>query len=468
VRGIAAWSQAERRKRDPRPWYTECFAAQRKLLDAAPDAWESVLGTRRGGKTHGIGAFLLDGLMQNPKLPSPYITLTRDHSMRNLFPYLDAQNRRHKLGLRWKDNKLCHPKGGYIWLAGCKDKREAEKFRGDKHGLGRVAIDEGGAWRDAVLRYLVYDALSAALTDNSSPLLVSGSPGPVPTGMFWAITTNEDKDNPGWPTHHFNVINNPHHRFFNNPEAIRKFREEKLKMSEAHPTWIREYLGQWCLDTTALIYYFDPVKNAWDGVLPSTGIRRITLGVDVGYEDETAFVICASIWGQPNVYIMYAGGQSHMLPSAIAAEIKRLVKLYGVQEIYMDTGGLAVTMQHQLAIDYGVPVNKATKTEKVANILRTQDALQRGELLANRATCKPLIDEANVLVWDVDPDTKERKGHRPGMADHCCDALLYSYRPHLHQRPPPAPPEVTPEQRQAEEHARIRQEAMRSARSANR
>lgn len=451
MRALATWSKTERLKLDKRPWYTDCFEQQRQILDAGNE-WESILCTRRAGKTHGLGARHIQALMTNPTLPSLYVTLTQEHSMGNLANYLTTANKAWDLGLKWRDNKLCHPRGGYIWLAGCKDKREAEKFRGYK--FSDVTIDEGGTHRDEVLRWLIYDVLSAALTDVGAPLRISGTPGPVPTGLFWALTTGEDPNTPGWTTRSWSLFDNPHHNWYRNPELARIYRETKLRIPESHPTWIREYLGKWCLDTTALIYHADPLKNHFAELPP--GFYRTTLGVDVGYEDETAFVVCSSQWGQPTVYVRHAHGKNHMLPSDIASEIRRLTALYGVQEVYMDSGGLAKTILIQMQNDYGLAVEPAEKHDKVGAIERVRDGLQRGELLVDPVAAKPLLDEWNVLVWDMKDGRRTIQGHRERMPDHNADALLYAYRPHLHQRPPIAPPELTTEQRLAQEQAQMK------------
>lgn len=464
MKALASWAQSERKRRNPRPWVTRLF---QKQLGIFHDRRKRIalLCSRRAGKTDVIACKLIEKLLEFPHLIVPYITRTSKVSKANLWAKLQAFNREFNLGLREVETlgMFKHPKGGYIWLTGCKDLQEAEKFRGPHYPL--VVIDEAGTFRTSILEYLIDNVLDAALTDVEGELWLSGTPGVVPAGYFWERTTGEGRGDGSlaqWPTYSWTVADNPHH-VLSKPGALDAKRIE-LGLSVESPKWLREYCGRWALDTTALIYYCDANKNHWDTVLPANGMRRVTLGVDIGYEDETAFVVCISIWGQPTVYVAHAHGQSHMLPSAIADEIKRLVAAYGVQEIYMDSGGLAKTIMIQLRTDYQLPVMPAEKHDKVGAISRVRDALDSGTLKLDVDAAKPLIEEWNTLVWDIDLVTKERKGHHPGMADHNADALLYAYRPHLHQRPV-ALAEVPYADR---EHARIRQEAMRSARSANR
>jgi hypothetical protein len=458
VRALAAWGRTVRR--NGRPWETRLFDKQQAIFRDRRKRL-ALLCSRRAGKTDVIACKLIEKLLEFPHLIVPYITRTSKVSKQNLWAKLQAFNRDFGLGLREVETlgMFKHPKGGYIWLTGCKDLQEAEKFRGPHYPL--VVIDEAGTFRASILEYLIDNVLDAALTDVEGELWLSGTPGVVPSGYFWERTTGEGRGEEAlaqWPTYSWTVADNPHH-VLSKPGALEEKRAE-LGLSPESPKWLREYCGKWALDTTALIYYCDPTKNHWDGVLPEHGIRRITLGVDIGYEDETAFVVCASIWGQPTVYVMHAHGQSHMLPSAIAEEIKRLVKQYGVQEIYMDSGGLAKTIMIQLQTDYHIPVGPAEKHDKVGAISRVRDALDAGTFKLDPIAAKPLVEEWNTLVWHIDLVTKERKGHHPGMADHNADALLYAYRPHLHQRTPETKTKPFLER----ENDRIKREAIEAGR----
>lgn len=444
MRSLAAWAKAEKQRKDPEPLTSRLFPKQRAVFND-PSKRKALLCSRRAGKTDVIASKLLMALLKWPTLIVPYITLTSKVSKANLWAKIAHFNRIYNLGLREVETlgQFKHPRGGYIWLTGCKDKAEAEKFRGPYYPL--VIIDEAGTFRTAVLEYLIDNVLDAALTDVDGELWLSGTPGLVPEGYFWERTTGEGELG-AWPTHSWTVEDNPHHPL-SKPGALEAKRVE-LGLSPDSPKWLREYCGKWSLDVTALIYYCDPLKNYYSH-LPTVPMRT-TLGIDVGYEDETAFVVCSSIWGQPHVYVRHAHGKSGMLPSDIAAEIRSLTKLYGVQEMYMDSGGLALTILKQLQVDYGLGVEPAEKTDKAGAIQRVKDGLLRGEIQLDPLETKPLVHEWNTLVWH----DKHQKGHREGMPDHNADALLYAYRPHLHQRPPIKPPELTLDERLRQEQAR--------------
>lgn len=435
------------RRTDPEPWRTMLFDKQLEVYDYAGQT-AAILGTRRGGKSTVFASRLLKAVTRNPRLPCGYVTMTKGTSMNVLWGVIAEYNKRWDLGLtpNITEGKFYTRQGGYIWLAGCKDKREADKFRGYKYS--EFIIDEGGTHRDSVLTYLIKDALAAALTDNAAPLWLGGTPGPVPQGYYWAVTTGLDKSVKPWKTFGWSVLDNPHHAFYGNPEAVRKFREDILGVTEDDPSWIREFLGQWCLDNAVLVYYVDPTKNRFDGIVPRYPMqRRNILGIDLGYDDETAFCVTSSYMGVPNVWVQYSYGESAMPNSAIAAKIKKLVNEYDIDEVYIDAGGLGKSIMHTLNVDYGLSISPAEKHDKVAVIRRARQGLTNGNILIG-PDAEPLVDEANVLLWN-----DKMTGHKDGMPDHNCDAFLYSYRPHFHWDTY-TPDEATLEERAEEEFDR--------------
>lgn len=443
---------------DPSPWRTMLFEQQLRSLND-PARRKADLCTRRAGKSTKNASAALDALFEFPALPVLYICLTGKAAKDNLWNMLVDMNSRFGLGLTPDvvGRRFVHRAGGYIALVGCKDIREAEKLRGLKYS--RVIIDEGASYRDSVLKYLIEDIVGPALTDVGGDIYLSGTPGLVPVGFFWEVTTGGNPSRRQWSTHQWSVTQNPHHRFGREPAALEEERLE-LGLSEDDPTWVREYLGRWCLDTRALVYYFSPQKNTWDGVRPD-GLRRVTMGIDLGYTDETAFVICEAAHGDPRVVVRHAEGKSGMLTGDVAQAINRLADRYGVTEMYIDWGGLGTTIMNDLQRDYGIPVQRAEKSDKAGAIRRVNQSLSSGNLVLDVGHCGSLIEEWNVLPWN-----KKRNGHHDDFPDHCSDGLLYAYRPLSHWLAPPKR-EPDPVEKENEETERLRRIASR-ARSARR
>lgn len=422
MRHTLRWlASASRRDVDPTPWLTELFPEQREFV-SNPAKRKCALCSRRAGKTKANAAGLIDAIVRHPEAIALYLTLTAGISYDMLWAELVDANERFNLGLipSVSDNRFVHPRGGCIWLAGCKDVREAEKYRGFRYSI--VIIDEGGTHKTDTLRYLIENVISAATTDYSAPIWLTGTPGVIPRGYFWGVTEGKDPEIKAWDTHRWSVRDNPHHPFGRDPEALERYREEELGLPADHPTWIREGLGRWALDDSKLVYPFDEAKNGWDGVLPS-GEARTILGIDIGDSSPTTFVVTTSIEGV--VYVREAFGRPKMLNNAIATTIKDLTAKYGIRETYGDAGGLGGKILEQIRVDYGVSIPQAEKTHKGATIMRLQTALACGRIKIHAAMCRQLLDEWITLPWNDD-----HTDHRDGFADHCSDACLYAFRKH--------------------------------------
>ena len=129
-----------------------------------------------------------------------------------------------------------HPNGSSLWLSGCDDRSEIDKFRGQP--FKRALIDEAqkyGPW----LRELITESIDPGLADLQGTLALSGTPSPTPIGYFYEVTTGGVK---GYaPAHHWTVLDNPYM-----PHA-RAYLEEQRELNgwtEDSPTYRREWLGE--------------------------------------------------------------------------------------------------------------------------------------------------------------------------------------------------------------------------------
>lgn len=411
-------------RRDPKvlerkPWCEGMFEQQEALFyDTSP--FVAAFCTRRAGKTDCASRKLIDMSMAHPDLPVDYICITGDQAARNMEAELDKLVAKHDLPYTKKTihqaKRYCHREGGYIRLVGCKDTSELGKFRGGK--LAGAIIDEAQDFREDLLPQLVYDALQPKLSDVGAQLWLSGTPGPLPEGMWFDVTTGEGEQ-PQWPTHSWSVIDNPYHPW--GLAQIEAFAEARGWALD-HPTIQREYFGRWVLDTAALIYEFDPQKNYYDELPPGKPVYW--LGIDLGWTDATAFTLTANIPGTPEVYVVRSYGKSHLVVDDIAREIEALKAAYPIGgRIVADTGGLGKSMVESLKKTYGIQMRAAEKRDKAANIRTVQNALATGNLKVHPEHAKQLLSEAKKLPWN-----EKHSDHHPSRPDHCTDALLYSFR----------------------------------------
>lgn len=459
-RALVEKLEAETEKdRDP-PYIEGLFDRQKEFV-FDPAKKKAALCSRRAGKTESVAAWLLQGAEETPASLSVYICLSRNNARLILWATLQAINERYslKLWFRERDNQLIVqlPNKSQIWLAGCKDSAEIEKFRGIK--LKRAAIDEAGSF-GSYLRDLVFDVLEPALLDLDGDLCMIGTPAAMPTGLFFEITTGAGLGSTAakqWSTHHWTTLQNPHIQLNKlSPEEQKKEIEESANVhyinerarlylenkceqnnwDEAHPTFQREWLGKWVRDDGALVYPYDPDKNSYLR-LPEADRWTYAIGVDVGYEDSTAFVVGAYRKNHPEVYICHVEKRNHLIPSAMAAHLERLQKKFKAYQVIIDSGGLGKAYAEECAQRYGIYCEPAQKRNKRAFIEIIRGELLSGSIKINPHACSQLLNEMVSLVWDEKHEAPDDR-----FEDHACDAFLYlvrallpTYRPQIDPRP---------------------------------
>lgn len=443
------------------PGYIKALHPKQRAFVQDPSPRKAALCGRRAGKSRALAAWFLEGARKCPDQMSLYIALSRNNARGILEKALREIDREFNLGLRFteKDSQIhvVLPNGHVIWLAGCKDSYEIEKFRGYK--FLRIGIDESASY-GPYLRPLVTDVLEPTLVDLNGQLAMVGSPGVIPAGPFFEVTEGgygDDEALPRWETHRWTIEDNP---FI--PHAVdwlEKYRISR-KWKKDHPTYLREWMGQWVRDEGALVYPYDN-RNIFSKLDGDPSEWRFSIGLDVGFEDSSAFVVGAWKPGLPEIYIVEAFKKEGLIPSAFAAEVERLMEKYNTRDAVIDSGGIGKGYKEELFERWGIYVEKAKKNYKRAYI-----EVVRGELLSGNVKVQPrpynpknggagsLLDEWSRLVWDVD-----REGPDNRFEDHAADAALYLIR-HIHSgnRPViervPDPPHVA----QAKETSRIKHE----------
>ena len=396
---------------------------QRAFVDD-PAKFKAAQCSRRAGKSHGAAVWLLEGGRQAPHEMSVYIALSRNNARMIMEKAMRDLERNYNIGLRFfeRDNQLMvgMPNGHIIWLAGCKDSLEIEKFRGNKYK--RVVIDEAASF-GPYLRSLIVDVLTPALLDMNGEMAMIGTPGVIPAGVFFEITEGgHDADSLArWPTHKWTVLDNPYV-----PHARAWLEEYRLKNKWAldHPTYVREWLGEWVRDDGALVYPYD-ARNIFD-TLPTGRKWRHSIGLDVGFKDSSAFVVAAWAIGFPEVYVVEAFKEDKLIPSKFGAKVEFLMKKYDTRDAVIDSGGIGKGYQQEILERWGIHCEPAMKNKKRAFI-----EVIRGELLSANLKVQPrkagaLLDEWSRLVWDED---REKPDNR--FDDHLADGALYVVR-HIH------------------------------------
>jgi len=75
------------------------------------------------------------------------------------------------------------------------------------------------------------------------------------------------------------------------------------------------------VDLDALVYRYDGKKNKTDA-LPDSRAWQYVMGVDLGYDDKTTFVVCAYNSYDPCLYVVASYGRSNMIFTEVAETIR--------------------------------------------------------------------------------------------------------------------------------------------------
>ena len=345
------------------------------------------------------------------------------------------------------------PNGSLIQFSGADTAEEIEKLRGLSFNL--AVIDECKSYPDELLVELIDDVLQATTLDQvAGQIVMIGTPGPVIGGMFWAITTaqpcyplreGEEEARPlvvrrwgtdgpedfEWSLHGWSQRDN-----VKAPQVWQNALKVKAKRryTDDNPTWLREFLGIWAADLDALIFSYaritddrclwvrDETEGAKFG-LPAGHDWRFMLGIDLGWHDDSAFVVAA--WAETFGKLVYVHTEKHphLNIEEIADKCRELEQLFGFFDVrIVDTGGLGKTILESLSAVYGIPCEAARKTDKHDHIKLLNADMEEGKIWVDPKS--PLAQEWRLAQWE----DASRKRVDPNCADHASDAAMYLWR----------------------------------------
>ena len=399
------------------------FDRQLALLED-PCRLKAALCSRRAGKSMADGLGLIEAAMEAPDNNCLYIGLVRDSAREIMWdPILKRLNRELKLGAKSNETNLTltFPNRSKIRLIGMdRDSDQLEKVLGP--GYRRIVVDEAGSFRIDV-ESLVYKYLLPATSDRQGDIWLTGTPVAQRTekNFFYRVTTGAV---PGWAVHRWSTFDNPHMevQWRQDIETLERERPEYRDT----PEFRMMYLGEWFTDDSAIIYHFSAERNGVD--LITRPLTSGVIGVDLGYNDPSAFVVAGWADNDTTLYIVWAEKRGEMLLSDVANTIQDLREKYPfAHTIVVD--GAAKQAVEELRHRYSLPLLPTEKKGKADFQFMMDTDLRIGKIRVRSGACAPLIDEWCGLVWDK--RAEERSGRRrehPGCPNHCADAALYAWR----------------------------------------
>ena len=390
------------------------FLPQKKfILDKSTR--KAALTPRRGGKSTSASIMLCKTAIEAPGSESQYIALTRDSARYImwrpiLLPMLKSA------GVKFKANEVEMSvqleNGSRIYLAGADaSERDMEKMRGRKNDL--VILDECASFR-AHIRRLVEEILEPTLIDKRGTLAMVGTPGEMLAGFFYDVTTGKE---PGWSVHRWSTMDNPHMRV-QMAEAIAE--KEKIDPNfRSKPKYRREYFGEWAADSQSKVYQY--TESNLVEVLPPRK-WQYGLGVDLGWEDPTAFVLMCH-HPDAGMYVISALKHDKLYFDDINAIIMDYNQQHLLTDIVIDNADKQSV--EDMRVRFGWNFIPAKKTEKTNQIGLFNSDLANGNLKILEKESRPLLDEWDMLTWDSNTSPRREDPRAP---NHCCDAALYIHR----------------------------------------
>ncbi len=420
------------------------FPAQRKFWAESKARFSSALCTRRAGKTEGALREQLATALSVPNANILYGTLTKDKARALIWVPLNRLV--SKMGLKraergniieedgdykTDDTRLImyFKNGSVIKLTGFdSSEKEIDKVLGEPYDL--VILDEVQSFKGNV-GDLVYKRLHITVAERRGRIKMIGTPGDVRMGFFYDVNCTDKKQKLEWELHKWSWKDNvgvSNHMTTKGMKMHEIFQEELDETIKINPDYVKtpeyhqEWLGEYFVDIDNLVYKFDPYLNTYED---EPLITEAILGVDLGWNDESAFVVFG--WGEksPNLYELYTYKESKMDLDQVALKVIELRAKYPIFKTVVDSqnaqGIQTIESRYQLGLE------SADKAGKFEHIRLMNTDLRRGRLKFKEGS--DWIIEASKLKKKT--SAKEGENGKviedPRAANHACDAALYCY-----------------------------------------
>ena len=445
---LLALLELEAKHRKAMAFRPKLFSQQAQFIKD-PRKLKAALCSRRAGKSHMAGCYVIAEALKHPRSTVPYVALTRGHAKRIMWKPLLDLTRQYTPQVNLTELRITLPNGSDIVLAGANDEATAEVFRGQKFPL--VVLDECASFRSH-FKEMVEEVIEPALIDLNGTLAMIGTPSAACRGLFFDATTRSDSP---YSLHKWTILDNP---FIPHAQSWLDERMKERGWTVDTPAYRREWLGEWVASTDSQVYAFSRDKNLAKGI--PTKLDYI-LGIDLGYDDETAFVVVGYRPDDPHLYVVETYAKSEMTISDIVHKIDELTGRYrSFVRIVADTGGLGKQIAAEIRKRYGIAVFPAEKTQKAEFIQLANDDFRSSKILVNPIEIN-FIEEISALQWDEEKDGRFIED--PRFANHRCDAFLYAWRESCHylQKTPEPKPEANSPEWYKEEEDRLLQEIQR-------
>lgn len=273
------------------------------------------------------------------------------------------------------------------------------------------------------IKELVEDVLSWATKDVAGTMCFTGTPGPIPAGYFYEMST---KTNKKVSQHKWTLLQNPWIKIKSGMEPEEILAEERARkgITESDPTYRREALGEWVKDENALVFKFSQNKNVVNSF--PTNLTYI-FGIDIGFNDADAISVIGYNYESNNVFLVEEVVQAKQDITTLVGKIKDLQTFYKPVKIVMDAGALGKKIQEEIRNRHGINAEAADKNRKLEYIELLNDDLRSGRFKTFPGSI--FEQDSNIVVWDYDGPTK-KVSDRTHSDIH--DSTLYAWKEAKH------------------------------------
>ena len=390
--------------------------------------------SRRAGKSYSLAYELLDKARRYDHCLVPYITLTRDTAKNIIWPALRDVAKKLNITLEFKQNTgdIVLPNGSRIILRGCDDKNQIEKLRGPAYPV--AVIDEAQGFPPYLME-LIDDVLTPATMDYDGTIIVTGTPNAICAGPFHDITEGISG---GWSVHRWTVRDNWRMAekvgIYDREQGLEYARrwladyQARKGWADDHPTFLREYCGLWVQDTDSQVYKLKDHNLVSRFDEESADDWQYVLGMDLGYNDPTSFVVMAYSENNGLIRVVESWQETELTPSEVAVVVEGLDKTYKFESIVADAGGFGKGYVEELRKTYGLPARPAPKRDKYAGIQLVNDQLLNGQIQIVAHANNELVDQMRMLQWDEKAAERRDPKEDRRTPNHLCDGFLYGAR----------------------------------------
>jgi len=383
---------------------------------------KAALTTRRAGKSMSNAMSFIETDTRYPGSNMLYVGVSAEVAIKIIWKdCLEVMAK--KVGLKLTINRqrreITFPSGSKLYIIGI-DSNEDEKKKalGVKYSL--VIIDEAATY-NIDMEEFVYDICEPTVSDyEEGQIVLTGMPNNNIYSFFCKITTTQ-KGN--WTLHKWSALNNPHMR-----DKFRRMMDYAKKTNpgiEETPGYKQMYLGEWAVDEDKLVYKYKTERNDFIELPPHSKWHHV-LGIDLGWEDATAFVVNAYRDYDPVTYVVHAYKRSGMQLGEVADYIKHLRGVYKPERMIVDNASKQAVKDIQQRI--GQPLEPAEKAGKADFIGILNNDMILGNIKFQVDATKDLIAQMQGLTWSQKHLLKGKRIEDQSAENDLCDAFLYTWR----------------------------------------